>query len=66
AGTDVVAWVLLDQVPLGYELWRQFNAFPPNFRPLDAGSGGTKDGGKEGGAPKSPTAPKADIKLPKR
>ena len=23
------AWVLLDQVTLGYELWRRFNGFPP-------------------------------------
>ena len=23
------AWVLLNQVPLGYELWRQLNGFPP-------------------------------------
>jgi adhesin transport system membrane fusion protein len=24
-------WVLLDVVTLGYELWRQFNGFPPNY-----------------------------------
>jgi membrane fusion protein, adhesin transport system len=24
-------WVLLNQVPLGYELWRQFNGFPPSM-----------------------------------
>lgn len=28
-GAEVIGWVLLDSVPLGYELWRQFNAFPP-------------------------------------
>lgn len=27
--TRVHGWVLLDQVPLGFELWRQFNGFPP-------------------------------------
>jgi len=27
-GVRAVAWVLLDQVSLGYELWRQFNGFP--------------------------------------
>ncbi|MCF8060549.1 MAG: efflux RND transporter periplasmic adaptor subunit [Bacteriovoracaceae bacterium] len=28
-GTRVVAWILLDTVKLGYELWRIFNGFPP-------------------------------------
>jgi hypothetical protein len=28
-GTETVGWVMLDTVPLGFELWRQFNAFPP-------------------------------------
>ncbi|MCS6777674.1 MAG: biotin/lipoyl-binding protein [Chloroherpetonaceae bacterium] len=28
-GAKVVGWVMLDQVSLGFELWRQFNAFPP-------------------------------------
>jgi adhesin transport system membrane fusion protein len=28
-GTRVHGWVLLDQVPLGFELWRQLNGFPP-------------------------------------
>jgi len=27
-GTRVNAWVLLNSVPLGFELWRQFNGFP--------------------------------------
>ncbi|MFN3429910.1 MAG: HlyD family efflux transporter periplasmic adaptor subunit, partial [Candidatus Sericytochromatia bacterium] len=26
-------WVLLNQVPLGFELWRQFNGFPPTAEP---------------------------------
>jgi multidrug resistance efflux pump len=30
-GTLANGWVLLDQVPLGYELWRQFNGFPPTL-----------------------------------
>jgi adhesin transport system membrane fusion protein len=30
-GVQVKAWVLLNTVPLGYELWRQFNGFPPNL-----------------------------------
>ncbi|MBX7223114.1 MAG: HlyD family secretion protein [Blastocatellia bacterium] len=28
-GAEVVGWVMLDTVSLGFELWRQFNAFPP-------------------------------------
>ena len=28
-GAEVVGWIMLDTVPLGYELWRQFNNFPP-------------------------------------
>jgi hypothetical protein len=30
-GTDVTGWVLLNEVPIGYELWRQFMGFPPQF-----------------------------------
>ncbi|MBU3742233.1 MAG: HlyD family efflux transporter periplasmic adaptor subunit [Candidatus Kapabacteria bacterium] len=30
-GTDVTGWVLLTEVPLGYELWRQLMGFPPQF-----------------------------------
>ncbi len=28
-GVRANGWVLLETVPLGYELWRQFNGFPP-------------------------------------
>ncbi len=30
-GTRVNAWILLNNVALGYELWRQFNGFPPSL-----------------------------------
>ncbi len=30
-GTRVHAWILLDTVKLGYELWRQFNGFPKSM-----------------------------------
>jgi len=30
-GTKTYAWVLLNQVSLGYEIWRQINSFPPEF-----------------------------------
>ena len=32
-GVRVNGWVMLDQVRLGFELWRQFNAFPPTVTP---------------------------------
>ena len=28
-GVRANGWVLLNVVPIGYELWRQFNGFPP-------------------------------------
>ena len=30
-GTKVYGWVLLNEVSLGYEIWRQLNSFPPVF-----------------------------------
>jgi hypothetical protein len=30
-GAKAKGWVLLNTVPLGYELWRQLNNFPPEF-----------------------------------
>ncbi len=30
-GTVVRAWILLESVPVGYEIWRQLNNFPPEF-----------------------------------
>lgn len=30
-GSKARAWVLLETVPVGYEIWRQLNNFPPNF-----------------------------------
>lgn len=31
-GSEAIGWILLDTVPLGFELWRQFNAFPPTVQ----------------------------------
>jgi len=49
-------WLLLEDVSLGYEIWRQLNAFPPSVsvpvadRPAgDGSSGGGKGGAKGGG-----------------
>lgn len=30
-GSEVHGWVMLNNVSLGFELWRQFNAFPPTI-----------------------------------
>lgn len=30
-GTQVQGWILLDTVSIGFELWRQFNGFPPSL-----------------------------------
>ena len=38
-GAEVNGWVMLDTVSLGFELWRQFNAFPPT---VDRGPIGSK------------------------
>lgn len=31
AGTGIYGWAMLKVVPIWYELWRQFNGFPPDF-----------------------------------
>ena len=36
-GVQANGWVLLNIVPLGYELWRQFNGFPPVLSPAEPG-----------------------------
>ncbi|MBV9033218.1 MAG: HlyD family efflux transporter periplasmic adaptor subunit [Acidobacteriaceae bacterium] len=41
-GVRVNGWVLLNQVPLGFEMWRQFNGFPPVVAPTSP----EKKGGK--------------------
>ncbi len=43
-GVRANGWVLLDQVRLGFELWRQLNAFPPTVSPPkeQATGGGAK------------------------
>lgn len=30
-GTKVKGWVILNRVPLWYEMWRRFNLFPPDY-----------------------------------
>jgi membrane fusion protein, adhesin transport system len=44
-GVRTNGWVLLNQVPLGYEFWRQFNGFPPVIAMTEPGK--AKDGDKD-------------------
>lgn len=44
-GNQAVGWVFLNRVTLGYELWRQFNGFPPVVAPKPPEKD-KKDGGK--------------------
>lgn len=34
-GAKVYGWVMLNQVKLGYEIWRQINSFPPEFNKFE-------------------------------
>lgn len=45
-GVRVNGWVMLDQVRLGFELWRRFNAFPPTVTPAEPQPGKAKAEGK--------------------
>ena len=50
-GSEATGWILLDTVPLGWELWRQFNAFPATVKrqPVEkSDKGGATAVGKEG------------------
>ena len=53
-GTEATGWILLNTVPLWYEMWRQFNAFPPSVsKPeLNKMLAPNNDGGK-GNVPKT-------------
>ncbi|PZM86252.1 MAG: secretion protein HlyD [Candidatus Melainabacteria bacterium] len=45
-GAEVSGWIMLDTVSLGFELWRQFNAFPPTVKPEELGLHKTSQGDK--------------------
>jgi hypothetical protein len=50
-GVRTNGWVLLRQVPLGYEIWRQLNGFPATISKDEPG-GSTKDNKKKVKLPK--------------
>ncbi len=41
-----IGWVFLNRVPLGYEIWRRLNGFPPVLAPESKGKDEDKDGQK--------------------
>ena len=43
-GSKARGWVLLETVPVGYEIWRQLNNFPPNFPADGQGAPGSPGG----------------------
>lgn len=47
-GAEVSGWIMLDTVSLGFELWRQFNAFPPTVKPEELGLHKSHDADKAG------------------
>ncbi len=49
-GAIARGWVLLEQVPIGYEVWRQLNNFPPDF-PATSGITGTTASAGAGSTP---------------
>jgi adhesin transport system membrane fusion protein len=46
-GNQTVGWVLLNRVPLGYEIWRRLNGFPPVLAPDSKGKGKDEDKGSK-------------------
>ncbi|NBW86214.1 MAG: HlyD family efflux transporter periplasmic adaptor subunit [Planctomycetia bacterium] len=42
-GNQAVGWVFLNRVPLGYEIWRRLNGFPPVLAPAPTEKGKDKE-----------------------
>ena len=53
-GNQVVGWVFLNRVPLGYEIWRRLNGFPPVLPPTSKEKKSGETPGKEEEKPKAP------------
>jgi len=47
-GVRVIGWILLDTVRLGWEMWRQFNGFPPSLRVPNISRDKSSENGKSG------------------
>lgn len=53
-GNQVVGWVFLNRVPLGYEIWRRLNGFPPVLPPTSKEKKSAEPAGKEEETLKAP------------
>jgi hypothetical protein len=55
-GAQVNGWVLLNEVSVGYELWRQMNSFPPVYdkSPMNLGHEIKSEGSGKQGSEKKP------------
>ena len=52
-GSGVFGWVMLDEVPIWFEIWRQLNGFPPTIDEENSyGSGGKSMSSETGKAKK--------------
>jgi multidrug efflux pump subunit AcrA (membrane-fusion protein) len=49
-GVRAHGWVLLEQVTVGYELWRRFNDFPPSLREKEGAETKKKEKDQDGGS----------------
>ena len=49
-GSGVYGWVILDSVPVWYEIWRQLNGFPPTLTTVPDGSPIKTEGSKGEGS----------------
>jgi multidrug resistance efflux pump len=61
-GVRANGWVLLKVVPLGYELWRQFNGFPPVVSLDEPGALGFDTKGTDANAADGGSSEKGDSK----
>lgn len=60
-GNQVVGWVFLNRVPLGYEIWRRLNGFPPVLPPTSKESSDKKSGTPASKEEEKAKAPKIKV-----
>jgi len=60
-GNQVVGWVFLNRVPLGYEIWRRLNGFPPVLPPTSKEAKEKKSGVPETKEEEKAKAPKVKV-----
>jgi multidrug efflux pump subunit AcrA (membrane-fusion protein) len=59
-GVRANGWVLLNVVPIGFELWRQFNGFPPVIAPDEPAASAFDPGAADAGTDTGPAATTAE------